>query len=258
MLPALITASVMHGDMARDVVVDRELEVSVGDKVELRVPRQDATTTYKLEGLPEDALAKADTDGILVKWHPVDADVGTHRIRVDVRQGDEGYVKTVRLVVNERGYQVFAPGAASSLFVPNDSGHLGAFVGGGLEVVLFNYAEQGSMFVPSHGRFYLDALVLGSSAPGIDPMFTGALGFDLTLERAPGRRFLLPFVGAQVGISFQKQVGTFGWAMPLVGVYPWASRSLRIAVLGGYLLPTTAAQDVRGVVVTALVDVAPW
>jgi len=46
--------------------------------------------------------------------------------------------------------------------------------------------------------------------------------------------------------------------MPLVGIYPWASHAVRVALEGGYLLPTTAAQDVRGVVVLATVDLAPF
>jgi hypothetical protein len=258
MLPVFVTASILHEGVTHDVVVDQSLEVSVGDKIDLRVPRQDSAAVYSLEGLPIDAVAKADADGILVHWEPIDADVGTHRVRVDVHQGDEGYVKTVRFVVNEHGQQLFVPGAISTLYVPNDTGNLGAFIGGGIELVFFFYASQGNMWVPSHGRFYLTAVVLASTQPGIDPLFSGAVGFDLSLERTPNRRFLLPYVGIQSGVAFQQQVGTFGWAMPLAGVYPWASRSLRISVQGGYLLPTTAAQNIRGVVVTASLDVAPW
>ncbi len=258
MLPVLLIATVLHDGAVRDVVVEREIEVSVGDRVDLRVPRQEGGATYKLDGLPRDAVAKAEPDGIAVHWTPTDADVGTHEVRVDVTQGALGDRKSVRVIVNERGHQLFVPGAVTSLFVPNDLNGLGAFVGGGLELVIFSYAEQGSIWIPSHGRFYIDMQVLGSSHPGIDAMFSGAFGFDLSLERAPGRRYMLPYVGIQAGIAFQKQAGTFGWAMPLVGLYPWASHALRVSFQAGYLLPTTAAQDIRGVVVMASVDLAPW
>ena len=258
MLPVFVTASVLHEGLQHEVVVDRELEVSVGDKVELRVPRQDTDAVYSLQDLPIDAVATPEPDGILVHWEPVDADVGTHRVRVEVRQGDEGYVKTVRFVVAEHGHQLFVPGAVTQLFVPNDLANLGAFSGGGLELVFFFYADQGNVWVPSHGRFYLNALVLGSTRAGMDPMFSGALGFDLSLERSPGRRYMLPYVGIQTGMAYQQQLGGFGWAMPLAGFYPWASRKLRVSIEGGYLLPTTAAQNNRGVVVTASIDVAPF
>ncbi len=258
MFPVFITASIVHEGIVRDVVVDRELDVSVGDKVELHVPRQDALASYTLHGLPVAASANANADGILVRWVPTDSDVGTYNVRVDVREGDEGYVKNVRFIVNEHGHQLFVPGVLASLFVPNDTGTFGAFVGGGAELVFFFYASEGNMWVPSHGRFYLDAVVLASPHAGVDAMFSAAVGFDLTLERSPSRRFLLPYVGIQSGIAFQKQIGTFGWATPVVGVYPWASRALRISIEGGYLLPTTAAQNVRGVVVTGSVDIAPW
>ncbi len=258
MLPILLMATIVHDGATRDLVVERDIEVSVGDRVELRVPRQESDASYRLEGLPRDATAKAEPDGIAVRWIPTDDDVGTHEVRVDVIANEHTEKKAVRVVVDERGHQLFVPGAITSLFVPDDLNHLGAFVGGGAEVVIYGFAEQGSMFIPSHGRFYVDVLVLGSPHVGIDAMFSGSLGFDLTLERSPGRRFLLPFVGAQVGVAFQKQLGTFGWGMPLAGLYVWASRSLRIALQGGYLLPTTATQENRGVVVMASIDVAPW
>ncbi len=59
-------------------------------------------------------------------------------------------------------------------------------------------------------------------------------------------------------MAYQKQAGPFGWAMPLAGVHPWASRAVRVALEGGYLLPTTAAQDLRGVVVMATLNLAPF
>ena len=258
MLPILVLATVVHDGVLRDVAVEREIEVAVGDQVELRVPRQETGATYRLDGLPMSAAAHATPDGVDVKWVPRDADVGSYDVAIDVKtgEGDEG--RSVHVVVDERGHQLFVPGAAASVFVPNDLQDLGAFAGGGIELVLYSFADQGGLFVPSHGRFYLDALALASAHAGVDPLFSASLGFDLTLERSPGRRYLLPFVGAQVGVAYQTQTGAFGWGMPLAGIYPWASHTLRVAIEGGYLLPTTASQDVRGVVVMTTIDVAPF
>ena len=130
------------------------------------------------------------------------------------------------LVVDVRLVRPSGPGAIAALFVPNDPKTLGAFAGGGAELVLHSFADQGSLFVPSHGRFFLDAFALARSPVA--------------------------------GFADQTQLGAFGWAMPLVGVYPWASRAARLALEGGYLLPTTAAQNVRGVVVMASIDLAPF
>jgi hypothetical protein len=257
-LPILITVSIVHDGMTRDFAVNDEIEVSVGDRVAMHIPRQDVTATYHLEGLPQDAIARAENDSIAVAWEPRDADVGTHHLAVDVRQGDEDEHRTIQIVVNERGHQIFVPGVIGSAFVPNNLQDLGLFAGGGVELVLFSYAEQGSVWIPSHGRFYLDALALASTHANTDPLFSLALGFDLTIERSPGRRYLLPYVGIQMGIAYQQQQGSFGWAMPLAGIYPWASHAVRVSLQGGYLLPTTASQDLRGFVVQVGVDLAPF
>ena len=163
-----------------------------------------------------------------ITWVPSSADVGSYDVTASsVSQGEDVARKHVRIVVDERGHQLFVPGAVSSLFVPNDLQNLGAFAGGGLELVIYSYSSQGSMWVPSHGRFYIDALVFGSSHANVDAMFSTSLGFDLTLEQSPGRRIMLPYVGAQVGIAFQKQEGTFGWAMPLARLYSCGRRTPR-------------------------------
>lgn len=258
MLPILITVSVLHDGMTRDQVVNDEIEVSVGDRVSMHVPRQEGGATYHLEGLPQSAVARAENDSIAIAWEPRDPDVGTHNVSVQVQQGDEDERRTIHIVVNERGHQLFVPGAMASVFVPNDLQNLGLFAGGGLELVIFSYAEQGSVWVPSHGRFYLDAMAFASTHANVDPLFSLGLGFDLTIERSPGRRYLLPYVGIQTGIAYQQQSGSFGWAMPLVGIYPWASHFIRVSLQGGYLLPTTASQDLRGVVVQASLDLAPF
>jgi hypothetical protein len=260
MVPILLVATIVHDGTVRDVIVDREIEVSVGDQVEIRVPRQDADSTYNLDGLPENATAHAGPEGIDVRWVPTERDVGSHKLRVDVRaaDGERTPPKTVRVIVDERGHLLFVPGVTVAFYAPNDISRYGAFVGGGVDLAIYTFTAQGNMYVPSHGRFYIDALVLGSAVANIDPLFSAALGFDLTLEQSPHRRFLLPFVGAQVGIAFQKETGTFGWAMPLAGLYVWASRYLRFAVLGGYLLSTTDDQSVRGPLVSATVNLSSW
>jgi hypothetical protein len=244
--------------MTHDQVVNDEIEVSVGDRVSMHIPRQDVGATYHLEGLPQSAVARAETDSIAVSWEPRDPDVGTHHLVIVVQEGEEDEQRKISIVVNERGHQLFVPGAIASMFVPNNLQDLGLFVGGGVELVLFSYAEQGSVWVPSHGRFYLDAMAFGSTHTNVDPLFSVGLGFDLTLERSPGRRYLLPYVGIQTGIAYQQQSGSFGWAMPLIGIYPWASHAVRVSLQGGYLLPTTASQDLRGVVVQASLDLAPF
>jgi hypothetical protein len=175
-----------------------------------------------------------------------------------VTDGSTTAERKVRIVVEHVHHAFFAPGALGSVYIPNDTGKLGVFMGAGLEIVLYSFTQKGHPWFPSHGRIYFDLEVLGSTQPGMDAMLNGLFGFDISLERSPQRRFLLPVLGVEMGVMFQKQTGTYGWGMPMAGVYLWSSPQVRVAMRGGYLLPTTSDQDTRGVRLGASVDMAWW
>ena len=134
----------------------------------------------------------------------------------------------------------------ATTFVPNNVPRLGVFSGGGAELVIYAYAQRNNPAWPSSGRFYLDLIAAGSTQPGVSAMFDAALGFDITVERSPRRRYLLPAVGIETGVTGQGQTGVYGWGMPIASLYLFWSAQTRVVLKGGYLLPTTADQDTRG------------
>jgi hypothetical protein len=258
-IPSSVSATVVHDGGQRDVTVDKDIDVSVGDQVELHFRTMDTQhPTYVVSGLPASAQATSVEDGVDVLWTPGDGDAGLHDLAMRVTDGPTTAERKVRIVVEHVHHAFFAPGAITTIYVPNDTGNLGVFIGGGVEIVIYAFTQKGHPWFPSHGRFYFDLEFLGSTQTKVDGMINGMLGFDISLERNPQRRFLLPVVGAEVGVAFQKQTGDFGWGMPLAGLYLWSSPQLRIAMRGGYLLPTTSAQDTRGVRIGASADVAWW
>ncbi len=258
-IPNSMSATVVHDGGQRDVTVDKDIDVSVGDQLELHFRTMDTHhPTYVVSGLPAAAQATSVEDGVDVLWTPGDGDAGAHDLAVHVTDGATTAERKVRVVVEHVHHAFFAPGAIASVYIPNDTGKLGVFMGPGLEIVLYAFTQKGHPWFPSHGRFYFDLEVLGSTQPGMDAMLNGLFGFDISLERTPQRRFLLPVLGAEIGAIFQKQTGTYGWGMPMAGVYFWSSPQIRVAVRGGYLLPTTSEQDTRGVRLGASVDLAWW
>lgn len=258
-----MSATVVHDGGQRDVTVDEDIDIAVGDQLELHFRTMDThRPTYVVSGLPTTAQASSVEDGVDVLWAPGDGDAGIHDLAMHVTDGSTGSPRSaerkVRIVVEHVHHALFSPGALASVYIPNDTGTLGVFMGAGLEIVLYAFTQKGHPWFPSHGRFYFDLEGLGSTQPGVEAMLNGLFGFDISLERTPQRRFLLPVLGAEVGVIFQKQTGTYGWAMPMAGIYLWSSPQVRVAMRGGYLLPTTSDQATRGARLGASVDLAWW
>ena len=257
MLPLDVSAEVVHDGATQEVSIEHDVAVSVGDQFLVRFLQGKGGPTYVVDGLPRSASTTTKNDVVEVGWKPTEEDIGSHDVHIVVRDGALSEDHPLRVLVEQSGHTWLTPGAIASVFVPEDVGRLGWFAGGGAELVLYSFIDRGPgpFGLPSHGRFYLDLEALGSARPGVDPMVFCRLGFDVTFERDPRRRFLIPFAGAEIGFAAHKQLGGFGFGMPLAGVYAWASSTVRVALSGGYLLPTTAAQDTRGVRVAAALDI---
>ncbi len=258
-IPNSVSATVVHDGAQRDVTIEKDIDVSVGDQLELHFRTMDAQhPTYVVSGLPPTAQATSVEDGVDILWTPGNDEAGIHDMSMQVTDGGVQAERKVRVVVEHIRHTFFSPGIVGNIYIPNNPGRLGVFVSGGLEIVLYSFTQKGHPWFPSHGRFYFDIEVAGSTQPGIDAMLNGLLGFDISLERTPQRRFLIPVLGAEAGIMFQKQTGTYGWGMPLAGLYLWSSPQVRVALRGGYLLPTTSDPDTRGVRLGMSVDMAWW
>lgn len=257
MIPIDVSASIVHDGTPQEVSIEHDVSVSVGDKLVLRLVPPDGRATYIVDGLPDNANTTTSHDAVEVGWSPTERDIGAHDVHIFAREGGVSEDHPLRVVVQQTGHTWLTPGAIGSIFIPQASSQLGFFVGGGAELVLYSFVERGPgpFGLPSHGRFYVDIEALASSHPGVDPLVMARLGFDVTLEREVRRSFLIPFLGAEIGFAAHKQLGGFGFGMPLAGIYAWASKSVRVALSGGYLLPTTASQDTRGVRVAAAVDI---
>ena len=258
-LTTSLTAAVTHNGAELGVEVARDVDMSIGDRLELHFRAiQTHNAKYVVTGIP----ARADTapmgDGIDLVWVPTSADAGDHDIAITVTDGTGAAERDVRIHVADTHHFTFMPGVVSTALVPNDVPRLGVFWGGGLELVIYAYGKRNDPSWPSSGRFYLDVIGAKSTQPAASAMFDVALGFDITIERDPHRRFLLPAVGLESGITQQGQTGLWGWAMPMISTYLFWSSKARVAIKTGYQLPTNAVQDTRGFRFGASFDFLAW
>src|SRR5262249_35169391 len=90
---------------------------------------------------------------------------------------------------------------------------------------------------PAIGKIYLAFDLMASSEKSSSALFNATVGFNLSFEKNPARRFLLPFFGSEIGIWYQKATETLGMAQPYLGVHLWSMGNFDVSVRGGMLLP---------------------
>jgi aerobic-type carbon monoxide dehydrogenase small subunit (CoxS/CutS family) len=111
---------------------------------------------------------------------------------------------------------LFLPTVIGVVFAPNNAG--GPFVGGGLELA-YAWADSSPAFGPSHGRVRFDIAALEGMAmnSGTMVMFRG--GAQVSFERNPSRRWLIPYFSADIGGLVTSALGRRGFVDGGVGVY---------------------------------------
>ncbi len=216
--------------------------------------------TYSLSGLPAGAKAEPTEGAVQVSWSPTASDLGVYPVKATVTDGKATVTREIEIVVEEEHESFFMPGVGYALWVPGDVGTYGVFQGFAIEFLGVRWVHQNDKRGPSHGRVYLDFDVLFSTQQAVDPVFMPTLGFDLSLEKDPGRRFLIPFFGLEGGALFQKQITTLGFMTPFAGVLLWSGRNFEVALKAGYMLPFTSEQfgQVAGLRTRLTADLSFW
>ena len=216
--------------------------------------------TYSLSGLPKGAKAEASEGSVQVSWSPTADDLGVYKVIATVSDGKTNAIREIKIVVEDEHESYFMPGLGYSLWVPGDVKTYGVFQGVTIEFLGVRWVHQNDKRGPSHGRLYLDFDILFSSEQAIDPAFMPLLGFDLSIEKNPARRFLIPHFGFEGGAIFQKQINTLGFITAFAGIHIWSSRNVELGVKAGYILPFTSEQfaQVAGFRARLATDISFW
>ena len=216
--------------------------------------------TYSLSGLPAGAKAEPTEGAVQVSWTPTAGDLGVYPVKATVSDGKTTVTREIRVIVEEEHESYLMPGVGYALWVPGDVPTYGVFQGFAIEFLGIRWVHQNDKRGPSHGRAYIDFDVLFSTHDGIDPVFMPLAGFDLSFEKNPGRRFMIPFFGLEGGAMFQKQITTLGLMTPFAGLFVYSGRNVEIALRAGYMLPFTSEQfgQVAGLRARLTADLSFW
>ena len=215
------------------------------------------TLHFSVSGMPSGAtLEQPQENGspATVVWPSPVSGVFMLDVRVTDPSGGSDSAK-VKVIVEEEWNSGFLPGAGYTAYAPAEGGYL---QGPRLEIVFFSWIHRNDNRGPSHGRIALDLDLLfpqkGKS------VFAPALAFDLSFERNPQRRFLIPTFGLASGAILPTGRSGAASVTPTLGLHLYASPNVFVHAEGGYVLPLrpTVFDEYRGARGALVVDFTMW
>jgi hypothetical protein len=246
-------------------------QVRVGEETTVSVSAydedKDDVVRLSLEGLPAGAFVETKDEGtshpsLTIRWKPKDNQVGTTEIVATASDGKSRSSRTASVTVVDEWTSHLMPGLQYTMWAPSTYKDLGVFQGVSGEILVASWIHRNENRGPSHGRVYLDMDVMKSSDKTRPAAFDLAVGFDLSIERNPTRKFLLPYFGLKVGGMLQQDLpkGGFMQLTPYLGTYLYADRNLFVHATVGYLLPVQgeAFDAARGIRANAGFDFSLW
>jgi hypothetical protein len=217
----------------------------------------------ELRWVPQDAERRSDRTKLryfvpFVEWTPRGSQSGSYLIEVTASDGKRSIRRQVELVVEEEWETFFMPGLAYSAYWPVAGSRYGTFHGPACELLFAGWIHRNDNRGPSHVRISGGVGLLSSTRDGLRKAVSANFGFDLSIERNPTRRFLLPFFGVEGGFLFQSEIGKPFLLTPTAGLHLWADRNLFVSGRYGYAFPSQQVDRLRGHQLALSVDLALW
>jgi len=208
------------------------------------------------EGPPKESKARA--RAVVLTWRPTRAQRGNHVVALVASDGKASERIEITLKAQEEWESFFLPGVQYVGYFPAASDRIGRFHGAAFELVIGSWVHQTDARGPSHGRVYVDLALLDSDRAGAERAFSYVVGLDLSVERNPWRRWLIPIFGLEAGGFHQREAGSFFMTTPFVGAHLYAARNLFVTVTGGYVFSGRDIDELGGWRVRAGVNAVLW
>jgi hypothetical protein len=220
--------------------------------------------SYRVSSLPKGATL--DDRGV-IRWAPTLPQVGEYRLDVTVSDGLAEAAGTIDIEVVESGGSApghnewssyLLPGAGYSVYMPRDQTRFGTFHGVALEILIGSWIHRNNNRGPSHGRVYVQGELARSTQTGGSLLFAYALGFSLSLERNPHRRWLLPVYGLDIGGITSEATGGHFQALPYAGLHLYSSPNIFMNLRAGYRIVPGSVEQLGGWHLGATLDYSIW
>jgi hypothetical protein len=229
--------------------------------------------SFVVRARPAGARLTAIGSALTFSWRPAETDVGKHELVVDVSDGELRTTVRRTIVVfpeesmhDYRGW--FLLGGGPSAFVTHDDGEF--FVGGAVDaslVALIESATSGYACAndtrhgdchASHHRFYAEFEVLDSMRSGARSLFTYAAGYSASFEWLPGRRYLVPHYGIELGGLVRDELGHRAQTRPYLGLHLFSGRDVWLNATAGYRVVPAELYGLSGPTFALRAVIDPW
>lgn len=226
-------------------------------------PSSSLGLTFSVTGLPRNASFDPETR--VLRFTPRQGNTGKNPVVITVSNGASEVSKPLDLTVSDNSEAWLMPGGGYVFYAPLGSGAPRPatpdemFQGVSVEYLVYRFVQDKHRG-PGHGRFYgrLDLLgpVTGSGAP----LLLYSAGVSLSLERNPGRSWLLPNFGLEIGGLTRREVGTALFLAPSAALHLYTSRSVTLGVEGSAVVPLLYDHydDWLGFRGRGFIDIAFW
>ena len=202
----------------------------------------------------------------VLQWRPRADAAGLHRFRVCVSDGVAEVTEEFEVEVSAPSEEAWAaflqPGGGFSGYLPRnahaDGADAGSFWGARVRVSLFSWLHRTEAPGPGYGRLYLGAEFLVSTEDGVAPLFGYAAGFELSIERNPTRRVLIPMYGLELGGLVHDELGNPFQATPFGGLVLFADRGVALSARGGYRWVPVRFDELSGAQLELVLDGHLW
>ena len=230
-----------------------------GEDVQITISASDPdgdTLTLAVTGLPPGAgltttPQSTDGDGVshvtgTINWKPGDNQFGTYQMVATVSDGHSTVSQPFTQEIDEEWESYLTPGLQYSGWFPSEASTIGDYNGLSFEFLVFAWSHRNQNRGPSHGRIYMDIDLLKSTNASYPVLLAYSGGFDLSFERNPQRRFLIPYFGLEFGGMHEAILGNLVDAVPLLGVHLFVNRNIFVNLSAGYFVTGRDVEKLQG------------
>ncbi|HWN70770.1 MAG TPA: hypothetical protein VNM90_24180 [Haliangium sp.] len=153
---------------------------------------------------------------------------------------------------------LLTPGLIGLAYVPAGEGALGPWYGGAVRLSLYTWSDNAVAFGPSQGKFFLDFGLLRSGEDDTNSMSVFRSGFHLSFEGNASRSWLIPYYGGSMGRVAEETLEVNWFAEAVLGVHALYTQNLRVDVEGGYALPFSEVDVMRGAMFQIAASFTLW